>query len=166
MKYKFFIISIFISTFVFSQEKLDVTQVYFENNLAFKNSDNNLFSGVLENYRRKHLSYSAEYQKGIILKESFYFNYQKNLGIDIPYKEIYYSSGIINKEITFNSKNERTSTTVFDENRKKKYFEQYKNGETILTQNFENGKLHGKATCYDKNGNYQENYFKDGKLLK
>ena len=85
---------------------------------------------------------------------------------DVEYKKIYYSKNIKVLEEILHGNGEKFSTTEFDKNGEMKYFELLKNGKIILTQNFKDGKLDGKATCYDKKRNYHENNFKDGKLVK
>lgn len=166
MKYGIFYVFIFVSSLVFSQEKLDSKQIYFVNNLAYKIIDNNLFTGVIEDLKKNHRSYFAECKDGIISQESFYYNFKKNMGKDIEYKKVYYSNNIKSKEEIFHSTSEKHSTLEFDEQGRKKYFELLKNGKIILTQNFKNGKLDGKVTCYDKKGNYQEYFYTEGKLIK
>ena len=90
MKKILIIFYLIFSWSVYCQEKLSSKEIYFENNLAHKILDNDLFSGTIEDFKKNHLSYLAEYQNGEVTKEFFYFNFQKKLNKDVEYKKIYY----------------------------------------------------------------------------
>ncbi|WP_126340489.1 hypothetical protein [Kaistella jeonii] len=140
-------------------------EIYFQNNLAHKISDNNLFSGTVEDFKKSHISYSAEYLDGFLTNESFYYNFQKKLNKDIRYKKIYYSNNLKVKEETFLSTAEKNSTTEFDENGKKKIYEFLKDGKVVFSQNFLNGKLNGKLFNIDKKGDSCISYYSNGKMI-
>ena len=165
MKTKFIFFLIFFSNFLFCQKILQSKDVYFENNLAYKVKDSQLFTGTVEfTNKRNFIVQKKEYNNGIIEKQINYYKYS-SLKKYVPYEIVVFKNYKKFSKTTFHSTEEKSSYTEFDDNRKKKYYEVYKNGKTILTQNFKNGKLDGKASCYDKKGNFQEYYYKEGKLI-
>lgn len=154
-----------ISNFLFSQEIYQNNDVYFDNNIAYKFSNNEKLTGFLEFRDKKNImSTKEEYNNGVLSKQFKYYKYS-SLKKYIPFEEIIFKDGLKYSKTTFHSTEEKSSYTEFDDNGKKKYYEVYKNGKTVLTQNFKNGKLDGKSSCYDKKGNFQEHYYKEGKLI-
>ena len=49
---KILILLMFISIKTISQERIGIKEVYAENNLVYKNSDEKLFTGIIEKKRR------------------------------------------------------------------------------------------------------------------
>ena len=166
MKTNFLFILFFISSFLFCQEVIQSNDVYFEGNHAYKVKDSQLFTGFVEFKNGKnYIVQKEEYNNGIIQKQINYYKFS-SLKKYIPYEIIVFKNNKKFSKTTFHSTEEKSSYSEFDENGKKKFYEEYKDGKTVLTQNFKNGKLDGKVSCFDKKGIFQEHFYKEGKLIK
>jgi len=160
-----------------SQELVDMSEVYIENDLIYKNVNNALFTGTAQMQRKNgHLVYEEVYKDGMILFSNLYFNgkikrvAQKTLynpkKLWVISKEIMYDlNGGIFEMITYNEEGEKILVEKFEKEalvyscqylRKKKHgleISYGKNGKKITYRcEYTNGKKNGTEFCVSKEG--------------
>ncbi|MFH4966552.1 hypothetical protein V8G69_16265 [Gaetbulibacter sp. M235] len=130
-------------------------ETYIENNLVYKSSNNELFTGIAQSKKKNgHLVYEEVYENGVIFFSNLYFNGKEKR---ISNKTIYNQ----NKPFTPSKKNEyHLDGSIFqiihyNKDGIKILFESYKNGKLIYSCQYSGKKKHGFEIGYDEN-NQQE----------
>ncbi|WP_299115262.1 hypothetical protein [uncultured Winogradskyella sp.] len=168
MKALFYIllIPVFILN-VNAQEVIDFDDLYIDtNNLAYKFSNDSLFSGICEKRRRnKHLVLEEHFEKGVITIAKYYYNGKKRIVSDsvvynvlkpFEYKTIYY----------FDLDSNLQEKESYDETGKYILKEEFEDGKLIYSCQYNGKKKHGKEFCYSKDGKLLEFEYNNGKKLK
>lgn len=166
MKLKIIFILFLVSIKIYSQEKVGINNLYFEGKVAYTNSDNKRFTGILENKKKNgHIKSEEVYENGKITKMLIYFNFNdKQIVCDEFIYDIKTSQKI--KHTGFSSNGLQYWETEFDENQNKKKFSFYKNNVLYTYQEFKNNKKHGKWFCINKYGIKCESEYNNGKKIK
>lgn len=166
-----------------SQEKIGIKEIYISNNLAYKVSNDKLFSGIAQKVRNNgHLVYEEKYENGIILISNLYYNTLENVVSD---KIIYNPEKpfVISKEIRFGNTTDWDQITYYDENGNKEliekrengkydengiktFFEQRENGKLIYSCQYNNNKKHGTEYTLCDNGDELTVKYVNGKKEK
>ena len=154
----------FISIKTISQERIGIKEVYAENNLVYKNSDEKLFTGIIEKKRRNgHLVYEEKYEKGIILESNLYYNGKEKLISD---KTIYNPEKpqTISKEIRYHLNGEFFQIKTYNNAGIKVLLEQFKNEKLIYSCEYLGKKKNGIELGYRENGTlFHRCEYKNGK---
>jgi len=127
-------------------------EVYIENNLVYKNSTNELFTGIAQSKRKNgHLVYEEEYKNGIILYSNLYFNGKE---IRVSNKSIYNVNKplALSKEYSYDLKGEIFEITTYDDNGIKILYEQFTNGKVSYSCQYLGKKKHGIKLGYKDGG--------------
>lgn len=135
-----------------SQEIVDMKEVYNENNLVYKSSNENLFSGIAQNKRRNgHLVYEEEYKNGIILLSNLYYNGKEKR---IATKTIYNPNKPFasTKEYNYDLEGEIFKTITYNSNGIRILEEQFKNGKLTYSCQYNGEKKHGEELVYEEDG--------------
>lgn len=166
MKIIFIFFLFLISNFLFSQEIYQNKDVYFDNNIAYKVSDNKTISGIVEFRDNKNIIFlKKEFLNGTLIKLFEYYNVRKMNFREVVAREIEYKNGKIISKIFYRSTGEKFGYIAYDESGKKKLEEYYKNGVLESSTNYKNGKKDGIMICHDKEGNLLQFVYKEGKLI-
>tara|TARA_R110002074_G_scaffold60012_3_gene145652 strand:+ start:737 stop:1258 length:522 start_codon:yes stop_codon:yes gene_type:complete len=160
------VLILIITQNLIAQELVGFDDLYINENLIYKVSNDSLFTGICERRRKNgHLVLEETFYKGTILNANYYYNGKQKIMSDsiiyhpkkpYTYKELY----------RFNLKSQMTEKNSYDTN-----------GKLILVENFENGKLtyscqyngkkkHGKEFCSSKEGEVLEFEYINGKKVK
>ena len=161
---KILILLIFFSIKTFSQEIVEIRDVYVENNLIYKNSNEKLFTGIIQKKRRNgHLVFEEKYKNGIILEGNLYFNGKEKR---ISEKKIYHSEKpqTISKEIKYYLNGEIFQIKTYNNSGFKVLLEQFKNGKRIYSCEYLGKKKNGIELGYRENGTlFHRCEYKNGK---
>ncbi|KSA12043.1 hypothetical protein I600_3285 [Maribacter dokdonensis DSW-8] len=166
--YNTFYVFLFFLIFqnVYSQDTLDMKEVYIENDLVYKYSGNVRFTGVVQLKRKKDEVYFEEvYNDGIILYD---YQYIKGSNRRLIYQTNYnrYKPWSKEKEYYYPKSGKWTQITSYDQNGKKILVEQFEKEELIYSCQYSGKKKDGQEVCYDKHGNKLINQYVNGKILK
>ncbi|WP_299323643.1 hypothetical protein [uncultured Maribacter sp.] len=151
---------------VHSQDTLDMKEVYIENELVYRYSDNFRFTGVVQLKRKKNEVYFEEvYNDGIIL---FDYQYLKGSNRRLIYQNDYnrYKPWSKEKEYYYPKSGKWTQIISFDKNGKKILVEQFEKEELTYSCQYSGKKKNGQEVCYDKDGNKLIYQYENGKILK
>ncbi|WP_324026196.1 hypothetical protein QSV08_02245 [Maribacter sp. BPC-D8] len=166
--YKIFYAFLFFLIFqdVHSQDTLDMKEVYIENDLVYKYSDNFRFTGVVQLKRKKNEVYFEEvYNDGIIL-----FDYQYFKGSDrkLIYRTDYnrYKPWSKEKAFYYPKSGKWIQITSYDEHGKKILIEKFEKEKLIYSCQYSGKKKNGQEICYDENGNQLIFQYVNGKILR
>ena len=148
------------------QDTLGLKEIYFENNLAYKRTDDERFSGVAQKKRKnRHAVYEEHYEDGIILKSIVYYNgdERKIAGIVLFNK---YKPFVKKKEFFYRKSTDWSGIIMYNDNGKRIYEEQFENG--ILTYGCEyvGKKKHGQEICLNDDGTKTITEYVNGKRKK
>ena len=185
-----FIAFIFFNQLI-SQEIVGLNDVYVENDLAYKVTDHQLFTGISQRRRKNgHLVYEEEFKDGIIITSKLYYNTKNKLISD---KTIFNPNRpfVISKEHRFDLDGQIFRTITYNQEGLKILEEQFKNGHLILSSEYKgkkkhgfelgyreneeiliyrceyiNGKKHGKEYCLDEDGTERIRRYHNGKRIK
>ncbi|WP_282050450.1 hypothetical protein [Maribacter aquivivus] len=166
LKCFYFLVFVLVFQKVCSQDTLDINEVYIENDLVYKYSDNARFTGVTQMKRRKREVYFEEvYNDGIIL-----FDYQYFKGSDrkLIYRTDYnrYKPWSKEKEFYYPKSGKWIQITSYDENGKKILVEQFEKEKLIYSCQYSGKKKNGQEICYDEHGNQLIFQYVNGKILR
>ena len=149
-----------------SQDTLDIKEVYLENELVYKYTDNKRFTGVVQQKRKNgQITFEEVYNDGVILMDYQYF---KGHDKKICYKTIYnrYKLWAKAKEYYYPISGKWTQITSFDENGTKILVEQFEKDKIIYSCQYSGKKKNGKELCYDDDGNLLVFKYVNGKKIK
>lgn len=155
---------------VFSQDTLSVKEIYFDNNLAYQDYNDELFTGVAQKLRKNgngHIVAEEMYKNGVLLEWRSYFGRSnRRLAEKILY---YIEDPLAPKEriryIT-NKNGKFTEKTYYDTNFKKTLVTRHKDTTLIYKCPYTDGKKDGEEFCINDNGNPMIIKFINGKKVK
>ncbi len=152
-KFRNLLILLMFFTFneLISQEKIGMKETYIENNLVYKASNDQLFTGIAQNKRKNgHLVYEEEYKNGIIISSNLYYNAKE---IRVSNKTIYNQNKpfILSKEIKYHLDGEIFETTTYNNDGTKILIEQFKNGKLTYSCQYLGKKKNGLELGYGEN---------------
>jgi len=152
MKKILILLILFTCNKLISQETIAMKEVYIDNNLVYKNSDSNLFTGIIQNKRKNgHLVYEEQYENGIILSSNLYYNgKEKRVSNKIKYNPN--KPLVLSKKHKYNLKSEIFETISYNDDGIKILVEQFKNEKLIYSCQYLGKKKHGLKLCYGQNG--------------
>ena len=153
-KFRNLLILLMFFTFneLISQEKIGMKETYIENNLVYKASNDQLFTGIAQSKRKNgHLVYEEEYKNGIVLSSNLYYNGKE---IRVSNKTIYNPNKpfILSKEIKYHLDGEIFETTTYNDDGIKILVEQFKNGKRTYSCQYLGKKKNGLELGYGENG--------------
>ncbi|RED50728.1 hypothetical protein DFQ02_101766 [Seonamhaeicola aphaedonensis] len=153
-KFRNLLILLILLTFneLISQEIIEMKEVYIENNLVYKNTTDELFTGIAQSKRKNgHLVYEEEYKNGIILSSNLYYNGKEKR---ISNKTIYNPNKplVLSKEYKYNLESEIFETTTYNDDGVKILVEQFKNGKLTYSCQYLGKKKHGLELGYGEKG--------------
>jgi antitoxin component YwqK of YwqJK toxin-antitoxin module len=162
MKYIFIIL--FISFKIYSQDILDYKQIYSKNYLAYRNDNDELFTGKIQKTKHKnHIVFEAEFQNGHLLKNTTYFNGKEKIISD---EKFYNLNWKIIKHIKYSLDNNYLWLTYYEDNGYKKLEEDYDNGKLVYKCEYLNNKKNGVSFSINKKGELKECKWANGKYIK
>ena len=165
---KYLLLLLFISSWfeVTAQDTLDMKEVYIDNDLVYKYSDNERFTGVAQIKRRNgQVTYEEIYKDGVILMD---YQYYRGEGKKVCYKTVYnrYKLWVKEKEYYYPKSGKWTEITSFDENGIKILVEQFEKDKLTYSCQYSGKKKHGREFCYDDDGNELIFQYVNGKKQK
>lgn len=168
MKYILYFLVGLSSQMVFTQDTVSVKEIYFDTDIAYQYSNDELFSGVAQKVRKNgHLVYEEFYEQGIILEYREYVNFEnKRLVKKILYYRKY---PLVQKEKIKYIKNKNgkfIERTFYDTYQTKTLITRHKDTTLIYRCYYKNGKKEGQEFCYDDDGNPMITEYKNGKKVK
>ena len=149
---------------LYAQDTISNEKIYIDNDLVFKYSDGQPFSGVAQVKRKNgQVQFEMEYDDGVILKQYVYYRRKKK---DLATKIIYDSSKPWTelKEIRYFSGIEQW--THYGTNGKRKLKEQRRNGKLFYSCEYAGRKKHGQEICLNDDGTKTVIEYRDGKKVK
>ncbi|WP_109437036.1 hypothetical protein [Aquimarina sp. AU119] len=152
IKYIWALFLILILNNLIAQEKVSMKDVYVENDLVYKVSDEQLFTGIAQRIRKNgHLVYEESYNTGIIKESNLYYNSKERIISD---KIIYNQKKLYSKEkeIRFHLSKDTLRIKTFDDNGKKKLVEEFENNHITYKCEYKGKKKHGLELRYKENG--------------
>ncbi|MEP5338542.1 MAG: hypothetical protein ABJL44_15120 [Algibacter sp.] len=135
-----------------SQEIIGMKEAYIDNNLVYKSTDDELFTGIAQSKRKNgHLVYEEEYENGIILSSYLYYNGKEKR---VSNKTIYNENKplALSKEYSYNLKSEIFEITTYNDNGIKILYEQFTNGKITYSCQYLGKKKHGLELGYRGGG--------------
>ena len=166
MKIIFILITFFLSSNLVGQDTIDMKEVYIDNDLVYRFSDNERFTGVAQSRRKNgHLVYEERYDDGIIREGLTYYNGKEKI---LDYKTVYhkYKLWVPKKEFYYPKSGKWIEITSFDENGKKILVEQFENDKLTYSCEYSGRKKHGKEFCYSDDGEELTFEYVNGKKKK
>ena len=151
---------------VLGQKKISIKEIYFENNLAYKTSDNTVFTGQAQQIRKNgHLVFEQFIESGVLTKSVTYFNsIEPPAASSVVY--FYEKTETPKKEITYYYGETKVDYEYFDENGEKELEESFENEKLIYQCKFLNGKRHGIEFCITEEGEEMRTEYRNGKKVK
>ena len=166
VKYLLLLVLILSNFEMIAQDTLDMKEVYIENDLVYKYSNDQRFTGIVQTKRKNgHITFEEEYKDGVILIEYQYF---KGKDKKICYKTVYnrYKLWAKEKEYYYPYSEEWTQITSFDENGKKILVEQFEKEKLTYSCQYSGKKKNGQELCYDNHGKLMTFQYVNGKKMK
>lgn len=137
---------------VVSQERVELKEVYYENNLVYKIVNDSLFTGIVHRTRKNgHIVYEEKYEKGIILNNKLYYNRSnKMISEEIIYNSI--NPNVRSKKIKYGLSKDWKEITYYNEVGEKELIEKFTKEKLFYSCEFLNNKKHGIefTLCNDK----------------
>ncbi|TAI46953.1 hypothetical protein [Flagellimonas allohymeniacidonis] len=150
----------------FGQDNLDIKEIYIDNGLVYKVSNNTRFTGVAQKVRKNgHVVFEDFYNDGVILHSINYFNSRNK---EPAAKTIYHKNFVPKQTVKYlsNEKGAWQELTHYDENGLKILEETKRDGIITYSCEFLNGKKHGKEYCFEEDGTKLTFYYRRGKKIK
>lgn len=150
-----------------AQEVVAFDDLYIDEELIYKDSDDSLFTGICEKRRKNgHLVLEEFFKNGVILVSKYYYNGQKKIMSD----SVIYNPTKPNKYkvlYRFNLKTQKISEkNSYDENGKLILVENFKNDKLTYSCEYNGKKKHGREFCYSKDDVPIEFQYINGKKVK
>ena len=166
MKFRILLIMTLFCCKSFSQEKIELNNLFFENGIAYNKINNQIFTGIAQNKNKKgHVKFEEIYESGKLIKHILYYNiYPEQIISD----ETIYNPKTNKKErhLRFSPEGNKYWETKYDQNEKKSEFNYFFNGNHILHEKYNNGKKDGKWFCLNDDGTICEMEYSNGKKIK
>jgi len=141
-------------------------QTYLENNVIFKVTDEQPFTGICQNIRRNgHLVYEEYVKNGFIEKSIVYFNRTQE-PVPAIITTYYLRTNKKSKEEYHYLKKDKTDYIHFDLNGKKTLVEEFENGSLVYSCQYKNNKRHGLEFCIKEDGRKLQFQYENGKKIK
>jgi antitoxin component YwqK of YwqJK toxin-antitoxin module len=150
---------------IYSQEILTRDEIFSKDNLVYKTSNSELFTGKTQSFKHKnHLTFEVEFEKGILKKSVLYYNGKEKIVSD----EIYYfgNDRRIEKKIRYSLDHKIQWIKYFDESGKKKLEEEYKDGVLVYSCPYLENRKNGIVFSINEKGEKNECKFENGKLIR
>ena len=166
MKIIFITIAFLLSSNLIGQDTLDMKEVYIDNDLVYRFSNDERFTGVAQVKRKNgHLIYEEHYNDGVILEDFTYYNGKEKI---LAYKTIYhkYKLWVPKKEYGYPKSRKWIDVITYDETGKKILVEQFENDKLTYRCEYSGKKKHGKEFCYSDNGEELHFEYINGKKKK
>lgn len=164
MKKIFFVFLLFTLN-LFSQEILKKDEIYTKDNLVYKVSNSELFTGKIQSFKRKdHLTFEIEFENGVIKKSILYYNGKEKI---ISNETYYYDNNrLIQKKISYSLDHKKIWIKYFNKLGEKTLEEDYVNGILVYSCPFLKNKKNGTVISINENGEKFECKFENGNLIK
>lgn len=168
IKYVLYLLVGLSTQMVVAQDTLSVKEIYFDTDLAYQYSNDELFTGVVQKVRKNgHLVYEEFYEDGIILEFREYFNFvNKRLARKILY---YREHPLTQKEkinyIT-NKNGKFIERTFYDTYQTKTLITRHNDTTLVYKCYYKNGKKEGQEFCFDNDSNPMITEFINGKRVR
>jgi len=149
-----------------SQEIVGMKDLYVENDLTYKVSDEKLYSGQAQHVRKNgHLVYEEYFDNGKLTKSITYYNGTEK---PTPATETEYDSETQTKrkETNYGLNKPTTEFKHFDINGNKTLIEQYENEKLIYRCEYQKNKKHGIEFCLNDDGTEMRIEYRNGKKVK
>ncbi|QCW99106.1 hypothetical protein FGM00_02870 [Aggregatimonas sangjinii] len=140
--------------------------VYMDNLLVYKISDNERFTGIAQEKRKNgHLINEDKYEDGIVQWTKLYFNTKEKLVSD---KIVYHKYKLWEdkERIRFRLSQDTLHIKTYDENGKKLLVREFENNKLIYSCEYNGRKKHGQEICYDDDGNELVFKYVNGRKIK
>ena len=157
---------LFYPVAVVAQDTIPMDEVYIENDLVYKYSDDDRFTGVAYKKRKNgHLVCEQIYKDGVILSSNEYYNGKKKL---MCHQFIYYryKPWIIQKEYYYPKSRAWSQITSFDESGRKILLEQFEGEKLTYSCQYNGKKKHGIEYCISEEGEELTFEYVNGKKKK
>lgn len=162
----FLTLYLFFSTFLFAQEIVSESEIYFENGLAKSIENQTAFTGTVD-FQTKigKRGFIEEFVEGKTIRITDYY-YKK--GIKNEYFSTYFNPYNTLKIIELKLYNSSNSYDeyIYNENEELIEFNFYKNGIIHHHIEYKNGKKHGNWYCIQKDNTLCERVCENGKKIK
>ena len=143
-----------------------VKEVYFENDIGYKVSDDKRFNGVAQKIRTNgHVVYEQYFNDGILEKDIVYFNNSERKIASIRYYD-QINPLILRREENFRKSSNWKGIIVYDESGKRIFEEQFENGDLTYRCEYNGRKKHGQEICCNKDGTQTIYKYVNGKRKK
>lgn len=149
-----------------AQEKIGIKDLYYENYIAHKVSDDKLFSGIAQKVRNNgHIIYDEVYENGILIKSTVYYNRTEK---QIPAIVIFYyeKSFTPKTEINYGLSKPRIEYIHYNQDGKKILNEIFTMDILTYKCEYVNGKKHGTEFCINDDGTKLTLEYNNGKKVK
>ncbi|MEL0457394.1 hypothetical protein WJN01_14235 [Flavobacteriaceae bacterium SZ-1-7] len=148
-----FLVLLMLFTFnkLISQEVIGMKEVYIDNNLVYKVTDDGLFTGIAQVKRTNgHLVYEEEFKNGVILFSYLYFNgKEKRLSSKTKFNPN--KPYVLSKRYEYDLQGDIFEIFTYNDN-----------GIKILKEQYTNGKISYSCQYLDKKKNGIELGYRDG----
>jgi len=167
MRHLFFILIILFSfKNILGQERIEYDAIYFDDYLAYKQSDDQIFTGITEKPRKNgQPGYEEVFVDGVLKKGILYYNRTKPPKVARVY-EYYENSFQPKTEISYGLKKPREEYIHFNKDGKKVLVEIYENDTLIYHCKYVNKKKNGIEYCLNADGTEIRTEYKNGKKIK
>ena len=149
-----------------AQEKVNVKDIYFENDLAYKISNNKIFTGNVQKIRENgHLVFEENYENGYLTKMTTFYN---STDEPIPARVTEYFARSLNRktEILYGLKSSTTDVKHFDLKGQKILIERYEKEKLIYRCSYINNKKYGIEFCLNDDGKEFKYEYSNGRKIK
>lgn len=148
----------------FSQDVLSIDEIYTENNLVYKKSNNKLFTGKVQRFKRNnHLVFEIEFDNGVMKIATIFYNGKEKRESE---KRYYGLNNRLFKKEKYSFDKVHVWTTLFNDEEEKILEEEHENGVLKYRCEYLNGKKHGITYSLNDDGTSSECIFENGKFLK
>lgn len=149
---------------IHSQEILTKDELFAKENLVYKVSNSELFTGKTQSFKHKtHLTFEIEFEKGVLKKSVLYYNGKEQIVSDETY---YYDDRKIEKKIRFSLDHKTLWTKYYDKFGNKTLEEDFKDGILVYSCPYLENKKNGIVFSINEKGEKNECKFENGKLIK
>lgn len=164
------LLALLCTTQLFAQDTLSIKEIYFDKYLAYKSSNDELFSGIAQKLRKNgngHIVSEEIYGMGVILEWRSYFNRSnRRLAEKVSYYKESYFAPKVRIQYRTNKHGSFIERTYFNLNQEKTLNTIHRDTTLTYRMLYLNGKKHGEEFCYDDEGNPLVTEYVNGKKVK
>ncbi|WP_394747625.1 hypothetical protein [Spongiimicrobium salis] len=150
-----------------TKDTLQMKEIYLENDLVYRQSNDERFSGVVQHKRKNgHLVYEEVYEDGIIREAYEYYN---GKGKFLYRKTLYqsYKLWVLEKEFIYGkSKKDWSQINSYNEKGQKILEEGFENEKLVYRCEYLGKKKHGQEFCYTDEGDVLIQEYIHGKKVR